>query len=199
MSKILRVVVLTTALLTALATASTAGAVTWENSGDTAFTATGAATTLHFDTVHMPCTGSTTTATTGASPSTGATWAAATGTVTYPHCTLSGQTFSLACSYTLTLSGQSGLVSSGALDTECSLSAFGTKVCGYDGTIPATYTNPNGGPGSLTLHHATLAGTNGPVGTCPYKPFTFTEQTWTITSATGGPAPHNGPVFTRTA
>lgn len=199
MSKIIRVVVLTTALLAALASASTAGAVTWENSGDTAFTATGGATTLHFENVHIPCTGSTTTATTGTSPFTGTTWAGITGTVNYSHCTLSGQNLNLECSYTATLSSQSGLVSSGVLDTECSLYTFGAKICGYDGTIPVTYTNPNSGPGSLTLHHATLAGTNGPVGTCPYKPFTSTQQTWTITAATGGPSPHNGPIVTRTA
>jgi hypothetical protein len=193
MSKIMRVVVLTTALLAVLASASTAGAVTWHSTGDTAFTATSGPTTLHFDTVHMSCTGATTTATTSASPFVGATYAAATGTLTWPHCTLAGVAHVLECSYTETLSSQTGGLSHGVLDASCGLYAFGTKLCGYDGTIPVTYTNPTSGvAGSVTLGQASLPGSNPPSGNCPYKPFQPTDQTLTVTSGTGGP------VITRT-
>ena len=113
MSRILRVVVLTAALLAA--TTASASAVTWHNSGDTSFTAAGGATTLHFGGVHMPCTGATVTGTTGTSPFTGTTWTAATGTLEYGHCTLAGQKFTVDCAIAETLSSQTGGVSSGTL------------------------------------------------------------------------------------
>lgn len=197
MSRILRVVILTTALLAA--TTASASAVTWHNSGDTSFTATGGATTLHFGGVHLPCTGATVTGTTGTSPFTGATWTAATGTLEYGHCTLAGQKFTIDCAYAETLSSQTGGVSSGTLDASCGIYLAGTQVCGITGAIPSSYTNPAGGFGSFTASTAALTLSNGPVGTCPFGTTgTLTHQTWTITSASGGPAPHFGPVFTRT-
>ena len=196
MSKILRVVALTTALLAALA--STASAVTWHNSGDTAFTATGGATTLHLGGVSIPCAGATASGTTTTAPFTGTT--AATGTVNFGHCTMSGITTTLECSYAQTLTSQSGSASSGALDLTCGVWQFNAKLCHIAGSIPDTYTNGGGAPGSFALASSPLVLGNGPAGTCPFTTAgTLTAQTWTISAATGGPAPHNGPVFTRTA
>lgn len=193
MSRILRAVVLTTALLGAFA--SSASAITWDNSGDTAFTASGGATTLHFGGVHMPCSGITATGTTGSTPFSGATWTnAASGTLTFGHCTIAGQTYSIDCTYNASLTGQTGGTSTGSLATTCGLYVFTTKICGISGTIPTHYTNPSGGtPGSFTLTQTALTLSNGPVGTCPYGTSgTLTHQTLTVTSGTGGP------VITRT-
>lgn len=192
MSKILRVVVLTTALLAALASASTAGAVTWHNTGDTAFTATGGATTLHManNNVHMGCSGITATGTTGAAPFVGSTWtSAAAGTLNFGHCTLAGQAYAIDCSFAESLTGQTGSVSSGSWVTSCNLYLGGAKICGITATVPVTYTNPSGStPGSFTLSSSTLTFSNGPVGTCPYgSTGTLTHQTLTVTSGTGGP------------
>jgi hypothetical protein len=196
MSKILRVVVLTTALLAALT--STAGAVTWDNSGDTAFTASGGPSTIDLGGVGFSCTGPTVTGTTTPSPFTGT--VAATGTVTYGHCTSAGIPTAFDCSYSQTLSSQAGGVSSGALDVTCGVYQFNTKLCHIAGSVTDTYTNPAGGGGTFTLSSSPLTLSNGPSGTCPYTTSgTFTAQTWTVTAGTGGPAPHNGPVFTRTA
>jgi hypothetical protein len=197
MSRILRAVVLTTALLAA--TTASAGAVTWHNSGDTSFTAQGGATTLHFGGVHLPCSGATVTGTTGATPFTGATWTAATGTVDFGHCTMAGQTLKVDCTYAQTLSSQTGGISAGTIDAACGIYLANTQICGVAGALASTYTNPSGGFGSFTVSTSALTLSNGPVGTCPFGTTgTLTHQTWTITSASGGPAPHTGPVITRT-
>lgn len=196
MSRILRIAALTVALMAALA--STAGAVTWENSGDTSFTATGPATTFHFNggAVHLPCSSAAVSGTAATGPVTGATWAnAASLTVSYPHCTLAGTPYNIQCSASESFDSQTGGVSSGTLATTCDINVFGTKVCGAAGTIANTYTNPSGGtPGRFTLSQTALTVSNGPVGTCPLGPAAgqLTHQTFTVNSGTGGP------VITRT-
>lgn len=195
MSRIMRVAALTAMLLAALA--STAGAVTWENSGDTAFTATGPATTFHLNggSVHLPCTAAAVSGTAGTGPVTGATWAnAASLNVSYSHCTLAGSPYNIQCSATESFDSQTGGVSAGTLATTCDVNVFSTKVCGISATIPNTYTNPSGGtPGRFTVSQTALTLSNGPVGTCPFGTTgTITHQTWTVNSGTGGP------VITRT-
>lgn len=196
MRTILRVALLATAVVAAMA--SNASAVTWSNSGDTTFTATGPSTTFHFNNgaVHQPCTSAAVSGTAATGPVSGATWAnAASLTVSYSHCTLTGINYNIQCSASESFDDQTGGVSSGTLATACDISVFGEKVCGMSGTIPNTYTNPSGStPGRFTLSQTTLALSNGPTGTCPYGTSgTFTHQTWTVNSGTGGPVINRTP------
>jgi hypothetical protein len=195
MRTILRVAILATAVVAAMA--SSASAVTWSNSGDTSFSAAGPATTFHFNAgaVHTPCTDVSVSGSIGAGPFTGATWTnAGTLTATYSHCTLTGQNFTVHCTASESFDGQVGGLASGTLATSCDVTFATTKVCGITATIPNTYSNPSGGAtGSFTLGQTALTLSNGPVGTCPFgTSATLTHQTWTVNSGTGGP------VITRT-
>jgi hypothetical protein len=193
---IVRVALLATALAAALA--SNASAVTWSNSGDTALTATGPTTTFHFNNnnVHQPCTSTAVSGTAATGPFSGTTWTNAVSlNVSYSHCTLSGIPYNIACSASESFDAQTGGVSSGTLATTCDITVFGEKVCVMSGTIPNTYTNPvSGTSGQFTLSQTTLALSNGPTGTCPYgTSATFTHQTWTVNSGTGGPVINRTP------
>lgn len=206
MSRIARFAVLVAALMSLFAVmSSSAGAVTWHNTGDTAFTATSGAGTLSVTSASLACTGSDASGTTAATPFVGATWAAATGTATFTNCAIAGIPTSVDCGYTLTASSQSGGVSSGNVDANCGVYQFGAQICVIHGQTPGSYTNPSGTTaGKLTLNHsATLKTTNGSGGTCPLganEPSTLTTFTYTITNATGGAStPHLGPIVTRTA
>ena len=208
MTKITRIVVLATALMSLFAAAtSTAGAVTWHNTGDTAFTGTGGAGTLSSTGVSLTCSSADGTGTTGPTPFVGATWTGATGTVTFTGCRLAGITTSVTCTGSLTgttwIAGPPS-VTSGSGDTTCNVTQGGIKICHIEGTAPGTYTNPSGGTNgkSTVLASTTLKTTNPASGTCPLgngDSASITSATATITAATGGPGPlHQGPIITRT-
>jgi hypothetical protein len=198
MRTILRVALLATAVVAAMA--SNASAITWSNSGDTAFTATGPATTFHFNSgaVHFPCSSAAVSGTAGTGPVSGATWTnAASLTISYPHCTLAGTPYNIQCSASESFDNQTGGVSSGTLATTCDINVFSTKVCGAAGTIANTYTNPSGStPGRFTLSQTALTLSNGPVGSCPFGTGAtgqLTHQTFTVNSGTGGPVINRTP------
>src|SRR3978361_852185 len=103
MSRIARIVVLLTALTSRCAVlAAAAGAVTWETSGDTAFTATGVAGTLSSTGVSISCSGADAIGAVGSSPSVGAVWTAITGTASFTGGRIAGIPTQVACNYTFT-------------------------------------------------------------------------------------------------
>jgi hypothetical protein len=212
MSVLARAIVLLTAvLLLAGAASPTASAVTWHQTGDTAFTATAGAMTFGIATATFSCVSA---GTTGTSPATGAgalgvAWTAAHLAVKY-QCPLTPATdWTLSCRMTLTATGQAAGVTSGAADTNCTF-AYGdtgtTIACVFHGATPMTYTNPAGTTTGRFVVPASSGGlriTDGPGGPCPLgtsTPLTVKQQALTVTAATGGPsAPHAGPVIARTA
>ena len=102
MSKIARLVVLVTALSSLFAMLSaTAGAVTWHNTGGTAFHATGGPGSLSIGSATLACSGSTAT---GTAPggSTVAQHYNVTGTITFSPCQLVGQSTYVHCHFNLT-------------------------------------------------------------------------------------------------
>ena len=197
MSRIARFAVLVTALMSLFAVmSSTAGAVTWHNSGDTNFHATGGPGTLSIGANNLACSGSTAT---GDAPlgSTVITNYLVRGTVTFSPCTLAGQATTVGCEYTLTAISQSGSVTSGVADVTCvaRLTASGTGLCHIAGSTGGQYTNPTATttPGKVTLFaSSTLVVTNS-TANCPLGTGNgnLTEQTITFT--------HRGPILTRTA
>jgi hypothetical protein len=202
MHRITRLAMLVAALFTLLSLAgSTASAVTWHNTGDTAFTATGGATTLSSTGVSLSCGNAVVTGTTSAAPFVGVTWKVASGTAVYNGCTIAGVALHPTCSYAVTATSQTGGVMSGSIDVTCLTYQFGVLVCITEGTMAGTYTNPSGGvagrptlPTSNALR-STIAGCGlGNGDTVHTSPISFT-----LTNATGGPAPHTGPSITRTA
>jgi hypothetical protein len=212
MSRIARFAVLVAALMSLFAVmSSAAGAVTWHNTGDTAFTASNAnAGTLSVTGVNLTCTGASATGTSPAGSTVGTTFTGATGTATFNGCSLSGLPTAVSCSYSLTTSAAatSGTPSvfHGNADALCSVTQFGTEICKVEGLTSGSYTNPvsaSSTAGRLTLNHSsTLRTTNGSGGSCILgvgEPATLTAQTFTVTAGTGGPTPHLGPFITRTA
>lgn len=205
MSRILRVVVMAMALLAALtATASTAGAVTWHNSGDTAFTATGGAGTFSSTSVNLSCSGEDTTAVVTATPAAGASWTSMTFTTRKTGCLVSGNDWPWECKRTFTAITQSGNVTTGTLDTTCDIYLASVNICHVSGTVTATYTNPTQ-PSTFGRFQTSTGGTlrifNG-VSNCPLgngDPLHMSPETITVQTATGGPTPHLGPIITRTA
>jgi hypothetical protein len=187
--------------------AATASAVTWHNSGDTAYTATGGGTTLGVTGTNLVCTGSTFTGTAGAGTFVGLTWTAATGTGSFTGCTLSGISATTSCTYKVTATTWTAgppAVMSGGADVTCTSYVFGSLNCVTKGTTAGTYTNPTAtttgrgvAPASstLTIHDgagACMLGNN--------ETATISATPLTITAASGGPSsPHQGPVVTRTA
>jgi len=201
-----RLVVLTAALLSSSAMlASSAGAVIWHNTGDTAFTALGGVGTLSSTSTPLICTGTgTATGTVAATPAGVSTWSMASGTITLSMCTVSGQSVGVDCGYTLTATSQSGTVTNGTFDATCGVYLANIKICHISGTDSFAYTNPVAPStfGKIQLGTGgTLRVSNG-ASNCPMgngdlghlSPLTFI-----ISSATGGPTPHLGPVITRTA
>jgi hypothetical protein len=210
MSRISRVVVLATALLaTAAALASTAGAVTWHNSGDTAFTASGQASTYSVTGVSLVCSGATMTATSPSAAFVGATYGLATGTFTRTGCSLSGISTFITCSFKMTATAQDAAVrtvTTGSFDVSCSMTQSGAEICKIEGTQPATYVAPTAPSQSgqfILPHSSSLRTTDGNAGSCflgTGEPLTWTTETFSLTSATGGAtSPHLGPVIQRTA
>jgi hypothetical protein len=202
MSRAARTIVLMVALKSLLgAMASTAGAVTWTNTGDTAFTATSGSSSLSVTGVSVNCALAQMTGTThtGALLATGN---VITATTTYLGCRLSGFAVAMDCRSTFTASALSAGVTSGNIDHTCDLLVAGMSFCHVQGTTPGTYTNPAGSFGGLTLSASTtLVTANGAIGTCPLtagETANLSAQPFGIATATGGPsAPHTGPVLAR--
>lgn len=196
MHRTARLAVLFAALLSlpALA-ASTAGAVTWHNSGSTTFTATSGPTTLSSTSATVGCTS---TDVTGTVPSllVGLTLVA-TGNAQFTGCSLGGLAVTVHCSYTMTGTSWTAGKTTGNADATCFTSQFGALLCITEGPIAGSYVNPPS-VGTATLNaSSTLRSTNpGGGATCPLgngDPLTLTANTaFTITSA-------NSPSITRTA
>jgi hypothetical protein len=208
MSRIARLAVLVAALMSLFAIASSsAGAVTWHNSGDTAFTAAGVAGTLGVTGVNLACPSSSATGTSPSASQVGSSADLATGTITFSGCTLSGIPTHVACGYTLTGTALDGTtVVTGTAAVNCSVTQFGSEICKIEGTTPGNYTNPVNPStfGKVSVPaSSTLRTTNGTAGSCPLgvnEPSSLTAQTFTISSATGGATtPHLGPRISRTA
>lgn len=197
MSRIARLAVLTTALLSLFAVlSSTAGAVTWHNSGDTTFHATGGPGTLSIGANNLACSGST--ATGDAPVGSFATSYNVRGNITFTPCTLAGQNTRVGCGYTLTPLSQAGHVTSGIADVTCVavlivVPDFG--LCHIEGPTSFAYTNPTNTttPGKLTLFASSSLVITNSTGNCPLGTgnANLTEQTMTMT--------HRGPIITRTA
>jgi hypothetical protein len=192
MSKFSRIVVLATALASLFAVmSSTAGAVTWTNTGGTTFHATGGPGTLSIGVNNLACGGSTAT---GVAPMSSATSTVATGTVVFSPCVLiPGQSMFVHCTYTLTANAFSAGVTAGTADVTCDTrlaAAPANSLCHISGSTGGTYTNPAGGAaGKLTLHASTsLVVSNGNVA-CPLGTGngSLTEQTITVTSVAESP------------
>jgi hypothetical protein len=195
-------------LLAAFGATASAGAVTWHNSGDTAFSATGTAVQIHPASPSVPliCFGGTTsTATAATGPATGALWSAMHVTTNGHSCQFAQTLVDLSCTSTFTAVQQSGTSITGSLDTTCDITGRGTTtlVCHLQGQRPATYRNPTATAyGSFTLPAGTtVIATNGQA-MCPLGQNTavpWTHEQWTITTASGGPGlMHTGPILTRT-
>jgi hypothetical protein len=205
MCRIARLGVLVALMLSSLA--ASAGAVTWENSGDTTYTATGGVTTLGVTGTTLTCTTSTFVGTMGSSPFVGVTWVASTGTGAFTGCSVNGISATTSCTYKVTATSWTAgppSVMSGGADVTCTSFVGGSLNCITQGTTAGTYTNPTGAtmgagvaPASATLKiyngaSSCMLGNN--------ETATISSTPLTITSATGGPSsPHQGPIVTRTA
>lgn len=204
MTKTMRLAVLVAGLMSLLAvTASTAGAVTWHNSGDTAFTGTSGAVTLSATGASLACpSGGTTTGTIGTGPFTGFVWTnAVSGTTSATGCTLGVSNYSFGCAYTVSPTSQVLPVTTASATLTCSWYFASSEICHIAGTISASYANPSGSTkGRLTfLTGGNLILTNGSAGTCPLgngDRADLTTITYAITAGTGGAG--NGPDITRT-
>lgn len=206
MSRIVRLGVLVCAFMSLLGfAAGTAGAVTWHNSGDTAYTATGAGTTLSTTGIVLSCATSTFVGTTGTAPFVGNVWSAATGTGSFTGCFAAGIPATTSCTYkvtaTLWTAGPPAVMSGGA-DITCTSYISGSLNCVTQGTTPGTYTNPTATTtGRGVAPTATALRIFGPscmLGVNDTASISATPLT--ITTASGGPSsPHWGPIVTRTA
>lgn len=202
MSKTLRVALLACALLSAPAAfGSPAGAVTWDNSGDTAFTATGGAMTFSGDTGEtLPCTSSTST---GTAPASFAGDAMLITMTTTWHCTLVGIPATVHCHEIMVPTGQTGtpghLVTNLLTTHTCGVTQLNVEVCHLHGFGKVDYINPTTGatPGRFTWT-TTIAWTKtSGSAACPQK-WHVPHLSQVITAGSGGPAPHTGPVLVRT-
>lgn len=195
-----------TALLVAVGlmsvAASAAGAITWHNTGDTAFTATGGPIVMSIGGNVISCTGSTMTGTTGAAPFVGAAWTAATGTLTGTPCSQAGTNYRLDCTYQLTAATQLNPADTvGTTHLNCVWGLLsGTNLCRIQGTTPFTYLNPSApAKGRFTLPTSNSGLTMSNITSCIWGTGTVHLQhtAITVTNGTGGGG--NGPIITRTA
>lgn len=205
MSKIARFAVLVAALLSLFAVlSSTASAVTWHNTGNTAYTATITSGTLSVTSANFVCNGGVMTATVASAPFVGNVWTAETGTATFTACS-GGVNLTIDCSFTATAISWTNLspaVTHASVDTTCGAYVGGALVCRIEGRIPSAATNPIGGtPGTVTSQTGPgLTVTNG-AGSCPLgnnDPADLSVMKATITNGTGGSG-SGGPIITRTA
>jgi hypothetical protein len=158
MSRFARFAVLVAALTSLFAVmSSSAGAVTWTNTGNTLAHATGIGGALHVGSNTLPCGGATASGTAPAHSA--AAVYHVTGTITFQPCSLVGQSTIVHCTYTLTglvhTGGVFGGVTGGNADVTCDarLAATGTGLCHISGSTAGHYVNPAaaGGTGRLTL------------------------------------------------
>lgn len=202
MRELMRLVALVMAL--SAVTSATAGAMTWHNSGDTAFTAS-AGNGLAFSGtsgVNVNCLNYGIAGTVAASPYVGFTWTALSGTLKPFGCTAPGMTLDVDCGYAFTASSGSGSVISGTVDLTCGIYLFGAKICHLEGAVSALYYDPSGTSAAQLITStgnlvATSATTACPLGAADR--ITVGGWSFRVTSALGGPSPHLGPVITRTA
>jgi hypothetical protein len=176
--------------------ASSAGAVTWDNSGSTTVTATAGAVTLSSTGTTLSCAGSTATAT-APNNVVGPVYASS-GTATFNGCLLSGIATGVDCGFTQTATSQDGTGMgsrvTGSIDITCGVYQFGTKICHLEGTASGGTGYVNNTPGVLNGPTTILRLTNGSSGTCPMGSNDngdVTPQVYTVTSA-------NSPTITRT-
>lgn len=200
MSGIVRIAV----AITALASLSgvlvwTANAVTWDNSGSTAFTATAGSGTLTSTGVSLSCAGGRAFGTAASGPTVGAIYKSS-GTATGLACNLAGVSTSVHCTWTLTGTSQAGAVTTGATDETCFLSQFATVICIIHGPTPGQYVNPSGTtPGRITaLASNTVKLTNAGSGTCPLGSNDIAAVTHKSQTVTNGIPTAFGPLITRT-
>jgi hypothetical protein len=199
-----RLVVLVTGVTSLLgAMSSPTRAVTWHNTGDTAFTATAGAPTLSATGVSLACASQTITGIATGGTFVGATWSGLTATGTSQGCFWGGISTQQTCSYRLTAATQTGTgtITTGNMDVTCDITQFGTKIChveNHNPSLHAQYTNPSGGVGGrLTVTAGSLRVTHPATGSCPFgngDTASLTHQAFVITNPAGG-----GPNITRTA
>jgi hypothetical protein len=205
MSKLMRFAVLVVSLLSLFGVlSSAAGAVTWTNTGDTAFTATGGPMTFSGGGLSWICTGSDWSGTTGSSPFVGAIYRAVTGHGDYTGCSIASVSTAVTCDYTLTATSWAAgppAVTSGNVDLTCNVTQGGTKICHIEGQTASHYVNPTATAfGKFVMTESSTLKMTNAVGSCPFGnnvTETLSMHTWTITNATGGPAAHTGPIITR--
>jgi hypothetical protein len=192
MSRIARFAVLTAALVSLLGVVSSAGAVTWHNTGGTVFAATGGASTLTVTNVQLRCTGLDLS---GDAPtlSSAATYSMS-GTWTSTGCSIFGLPYTVGCGYSLTLdSVAANHVFSGPVDVTCEVrDSSGTKVCHIEGQTPGAYRNNETGLGAqVTLFTSTtLRTTNGGAGVnCPLQAGHPAHLSAQVLNVTSSPAP----------
>jgi hypothetical protein len=197
MSKFSRIVVLASALASLFAvTSATAGAVTWTNSGGTAFHATGGPVTLSVGANGLVCFGSTAT---GTAPMSSATSTIATGTLVFSPCSWVGQSMFVHCNYTLTGNAHSAGISIIVADLTCDerlTAAPANSLCHISGSTGGTYSNPSGTtPGRITwFATSSLVVSNGNV-SCPFGTGNGSWTEWTLSFTSVA----ESPVFTRDA
>lgn len=196
MSGIVRMAALVAALAALLATAPAAGAVTWHNTGSSAFHAVGGTSTLSVATSTFTCSGSTLT---GTSPvGSFATTYTMTATLSSSPCPNTGANYAMHCDATFSAQAWAAgppAVTAGpvALTCDITLALSNTTLCHVSGSTPAAYANPFGSmPGRVTFAASTtLTMSNGAtacwLGTGAIQ---WPEQTLPLTTA--------GPVITRT-
>jgi hypothetical protein len=168
MSKVTRFGIFVVSLLSLCgALGLSAQAVTWQNTGATSFTASGAPGTvtatgssLSCGTVHV--TGTVPATTTG-------TVFRSSGTMSFTGCTMAGSPTTADCSYTLTGTAQVGVgmgsTITGTTDVTCDNYISGTKLCHAEGTAHGLYSNTQ--PAfvvATTTDSVTYTGANCPVG-----------------------------------
>jgi hypothetical protein len=206
MSRIARFAVLVAASLSVLAAlSSTASAVTWHNTGNTAYTASIGSGTLSATGASFVCNSGTMTATVAATPYVGFIWAGETGTATFTS-GVCGSNITVDCAFTVTAYAWTNLspaVTHANVDTSCGAYQFGTKVCVIQGAIASIATNPVGSTaGTVTSQTGGgLIVTNAGATTCPLgngDPAHLSVMKATIINGTGGSG-HLGPIITRTA
>lgn len=206
MSKIARRAVLVAASLSLLAAlSSTASAVTWHNTGNTAYTASVGSGTLSATGASFVCSSGTMTATVASTPFVGVIWAGETGTATFSSGPC-GSGISIDCAFTVTAYAWTNVVPAvthAIVDTTCGAYSGGTKVCQIAGTINSIATNPTA-PTAGTVTSETGSGltvTNAGGNTCPLgngDHAHLSVMRATITNGTGGSG-NLGPIVTRTA
>jgi hypothetical protein len=194
MSRLMRLAVLVLGLVSLSGmVSSSAGAVTWDNSGATAFTATAGSSTLSSTSANLSCTSATSTAT-ALNNVVGLTYAV-TGAATYNGCTLSGIATTFHCGFTFTFTAQfgtgMGAQITGGVDMDCSISQFTVPICRAAGSLVGLFKN-------LTPAVKNFVGglrvTNAASGTCPLgngDAAQVSSTTFTVTSA-------SSPTITRT-